>query len=113
MQGAAPRLEDNRRTGRFGPLAVAASLLLALATFLIFAGLTPIIPTQPVVLTLFAGDALIILVLLVLIGLETRNLIAARRAGRAGARLHSRVVMLFSLVAAIPALVTATGDICR
>ena len=32
---------------------------------------------------------------------------AARRAARAGARLHNRVVALFSLVAAIPALVTA------
>jgi len=107
VQGADVRLEDRRRTGRFGPIAVTASLLLALATFLIFAGLTPIIPTQPVVLTLFAGDALIILALLVLIGLEARNLIAARRARRAGARLHSRVVILFSLVAAVPALVTA------
>jgi two-component system, NtrC family, nitrogen regulation sensor histidine kinase NtrY len=106
-QGAAARLEDSRRTGRFGPLTVAASLLLALATFLIFAGLTPIIPTQPVVLALFLGDALIIIALLVLIGLEARSLIAARRARRAGARLHSRVVILFSLVAAIPALVTA------
>ena len=101
------RRDEGRSTGRFGPLTVAASLLLALATFLIFAGLTPIIPTQPVVLTLFAGDALIILVLLVLIGLEAGNLIKERLAGRAGARLHSRVVVLFSLVAAIPALVTA------
>ena len=82
-------------------------MLLALATFIIFAGLTPIIPTQPVVLTLLGSDALIILALLVLIALEARHVIAARLAGKAGARLHSRVVTLFSLVAAIPALVTA------
>ncbi len=59
------------------------------------------------VLAIFAGNALIIFILLALIGLETRNLVAAGRAGRAGARLHIRVVALFSLVAAVPALVTA------
>jgi two-component system nitrogen regulation sensor histidine kinase NtrY len=104
---AALRLDERRSTGRFGPITVAASLLLALATFFIFAGLTPITPTNEVVWTLLASDAAVILVLLVLIALEARKLIAERRAGRAGARLHSRVVTLFSLVAAVPALVTA------
>jgi two-component system nitrogen regulation sensor histidine kinase NtrY len=103
----ARRLEEGRAAGRFGPLAVGAALLLALATFVIFAGFTPVIPTPAVVLAIFSGNALIIFILLVLIGLEARNLIAARRAGRAGARLHIRVVALFTLVAAIPALVTA------
>ena len=104
---AARRLEEGRTAGRFGPLAVAAALILALATFVVFAGFTPVIPTPFVVLVIFGSNALIIFILLVLIGLEARNLIAARRAGRAGARLHIRVVALFTLVAAIPALVTA------
>ena len=91
----------------FGPLAVGGALVLALATFVTFAGFTPIIPTPGVVLILLAGDGLIIICLMVLIGLELRRLRAARRAARAGARLHNRVVALFSLVAAIPALVTA------
>jgi two-component system nitrogen regulation sensor histidine kinase NtrY len=99
--------DERRWTGRFGPFVVAAALLLALATFLLFAGLTPIVPTNGVVWSIFAGNALIILMLLTLIGVEWRRVVAARRAGRAGARLHSRVVALFSLVAAIPALVTA------
>ncbi len=104
---AARRVEEGRTAGRFGPLAVAAALILALATFVVFAGFTPVIPTPFVVLVIFGSNALIIFILLVLIGLEARNLIAARRAGRAGARLHIRVVALFTLVAAIPALVTA------
>ncbi len=104
---SARRFEEGRTAGRFGPLAVGAALLLAVATFIVFAGFTPVIPTPAVVMAIFGGNALIILTLLVLIGLEARNVIAARRAGRAGARLHSRVVALFSLVAAIPALVTA------
>jgi len=104
---SARRFEEGRTAGRFGPLAVGAALLLAVATFIVFAGFTPILPTPFVVLAIFGGNALIILTLLVLIGLEARNVIAARRAGRAGSKLHSRVVALFSLVAAIPALVTA------
>ena len=104
---SARRFEEGETAGRFGPVAVAAALLLAVATFVVFAGFTPVIPTPFVVLCIFCGNALIIFILLVLIGLEARNLIAAGRAGRAGARLHIRVVALFSLVAAIPALLTA------
>src|SRR5271154_499665 len=101
-----PALES-RASRRFGPVAVGAALILALATFVIFAGFSPIIPTQGIVLAILAGDGLVTFSLLILIGLELRNLRAARRAARAGARLHNRVVALFSLVAAIPALVTA------
>jgi len=103
----AERYGEGRMSGRFGPFAVGGALVLALATFVIFAGFTPIIPTPIVVLTILVGDGLIVVFLLVLIGLELRSLRAARRAARAGARLHNRVVALFSLVAAIPALVTA------
>jgi two-component system, NtrC family, nitrogen regulation sensor histidine kinase NtrY len=103
----ARRFEEGRTTGRFGPLAVSAALVLAVATFVVFAGFTPVIPTPFVVLCIFGGNALIILILLVLIAIEARHVIAARRAKRAGARLHLKVVALFSLVAAIPALVTA------
>ena len=100
-------VSESQVSRRFGPLAVASALVLALATFVVFAGLTPIVPSDRVVLGLLGGDGLIVLVLLVLIVLELRRLRAARRAARAGARLHSRFVALFSLVAAIPALVTA------
>src|SRR5271170_3151674 len=101
-----PALES-RASRRFGPVAVGAALILALATFVIFAGFSPIIPTQGIVLAILAGDGLVTFSLLILIGMELTKLRAARRAARAGARLHSRVVALFALVAAIPALVTA------
>jgi two-component system nitrogen regulation sensor histidine kinase NtrY len=105
-QGAAP-FDDSGPTARFGPIAVGAAFVLALATFLVFGGFTPILPTQTVVLTLLVGDGLVMVVLIVLIGIELNRLRAARRAARAGARLHSRFIALFSLVAAIPAIVTA------
>ena len=98
---------EGRASRRFGLLAVGAALALALATFVIFAGFTPIVPSTAVVLSILVGDGIVVAILLVLIVIELRNLRAARRAARAGARLHSRVVALFSLVAAIPALVTA------
>jgi two-component system, NtrC family, nitrogen regulation sensor histidine kinase NtrY len=100
-------LDDSRPTGRFGVIVVGAAFVLALATFLVFAGFTPIIPTATVVLILLLGDGLVVIILIILISMELARLRAARRAARAGARLHSRFVALFSLVAAIPAIVTA------
>ena len=102
-----PLLDDSRPTGRFGVIVVSAAFVLALATFLVFAGVTPIIPTATVVLILLGGDGLVVIILIILISMELARLRAARRAARAGARLHSRFVALFSLVAAIPAIVTA------
>ena len=102
-----PLLDDSPPTGRFGIVVVGAAFVLALATFLVFAGFTPIIPTATVVLTLMVGDGLVVVILIVLISIELARLRAARRAARAGARLHSRFVALFSLVAAIPAIITA------
>ncbi|MBK9083088.1 MAG: PAS domain-containing sensor histidine kinase [Rhizobiales bacterium] len=92
---------------RFGPWLVSIAALLAFATILVFAGLTPIPPSNEVVLALFAADALIILLLLILIALEAWRLLQARRAGAAAARLHLRIVGLFSIVAAAPAIVMA------
>ncbi len=99
--------DDSGPTARFGPIAVGAAFVLALATFLVFAGFTPILPTATVVSSLLIGDGLVVITLIVLIGIELVRLRLARKAARAGSRLHSRFVALFSLVAAIPAIVTA------
>ena len=74
---------------------------------MIFAGFTPILPTTGVVTSLLGGDGFVIVTLCVFIGMEVQKLRAARKAARAGSRLHTRLVVLFSLVAAIPALFTA------
>ena len=100
-------LPESWASKKFGPWAVGAALALAALTFVIFAGFTPILPTTLVVLGLLAGDGLVVIVLIVFIALEVIKLRAARRAARAGSRLHTRLVVLFSLVAAIPALFTA------
>ena len=92
---------------RFGPYAVGAAVALSVATFVIFAGVTPILPTNAVVLGILVGDGLVVATLVVFILMEVAKLRAARKAARAGSRLHTRLVVLFSLVAAIPALFTA------
>jgi two-component system, NtrC family, nitrogen regulation sensor histidine kinase NtrY len=96
-----------RASGFLGPTAVAIALLSALATFLIFTGLTPIIPTNEVVIPVLLVNAATVLILLGLIAREVFNVIQSRRHGQAGARLHVRIVGLFCVMAAVPAILVA------
>lgn len=90
-----------------GSLAVALSLLSAAVTFAVLAGFTPVVPIHQVVVTVLAIDAFAALLLIAVIGREIWNLVQARRRGRAGARLHVRIIGLFSVVAALPAVLVA------
>jgi two-component system, NtrC family, nitrogen regulation sensor histidine kinase NtrY len=98
------------RKRRFGYLGLAL-VLLALATtaitFLVLTGLTPYEPTHQVVVTLLGVNVGFGLALVVLIGIEIVGLMRARRRGQAGAALHMRIIGLFSIVAAMPALFVA------
>jgi len=93
--------------GVLGPATVAIALLSALATFLIFNSFTPVVPTNEVVIPILLVNAVTVLVLLGLIAGELWNLIQARRRGQAGARLHVKIVGLFSVMAAVPAILLA------
>lgn len=86
---------------------VAAALLTATVSFIILIGLTPIRPDNRVTVGAIIINGLFVAALLLLIGLELRNIWQARRAGRAAARLHVRIVAMFSVVAAAPAIVVA------
>ena len=99
---------ENWIFNRFGTFAVGAAMVLALATFTVFAGFTPITPTANVVTSILLGDSLVITILVALIVRELLRLRRARKVSRAGARLQARVIGVFALVAAIPAIVTAT-----
>ncbi|HEX2656460.1 MAG TPA: PAS domain-containing sensor histidine kinase [Xanthobacteraceae bacterium] len=90
-----------------GPLAVALALLSALVTFLVLTGLTPISPNHRVVVSVLLVNLATALILLAVIGGEVWQIIQARRYGRAGARLHVRIVGLFSVIAAVPAILVA------
>ena len=74
---------------------------------MVLAGLTPIEPTNNVVVTLLGVNALAVLLLLGIIGREVWHILQARRRGRAAARLHVHIVGLFSVIAAVPAILVA------
>jgi two-component system nitrogen regulation sensor histidine kinase NtrY len=99
---------DRRFTVRFGPAAVILVLLVALGSFLIFAGfIRAIPPTDAVLLGLFVANVLGIFLVFCFILLEAYSIFKARRAGVAGSQLHIQIVALFSIVAAAPALLMA------
>ncbi len=104
---AVARKRPRRLISRLGPPAVVLALGAAMASFLIFAGYTPIAPTDVVVLSLFLVNVVCILMLLGFVVAEAWALIAARRAQVAGARLHIRIVGLFSIIAVVPAILMA------
>jgi two-component system, NtrC family, nitrogen regulation sensor histidine kinase NtrY len=90
-----------------GPIAVGLALLSAFITFIVLADLTPILPTHYVVVTLLLANAVTVLLLLGVIVREVWQVVQARRSGRAAARLHVRIVGLFSIIAAAPAILVA------
>ncbi|WP_422383343.1 ATP-binding protein [Roseibium album] len=93
-----------RRAG----LAVMVVALISIAvTFVILMGLTSVDPTRNVIMTAMAINGALAVVLLGVVSVEIVKLWQARRRGRAAARLHVRVVALFSLVAAVPAVMMA------
>jgi len=89
------------------PIAIALALLSALATFLVLTGLTPILPTHHVVVTVLLGNAAMAAILFGIVVWSFVDLLRARRKGRAGARLHIRIALMFGIVAAIPAILVA------
>jgi two-component system nitrogen regulation sensor histidine kinase NtrY len=90
-----------------GGIAVLLALVSAIATFAVLLNLTPILPTHNVVATLLLLNVLAVLLLIVVIGREIWRIVVARRRGRAGARLHIRILASFSAMAAVPAFLVA------
>ncbi|MTH98242.1 PAS domain-containing sensor histidine kinase [Roseibium sp. RKSG952] len=76
-------------------------------TFAILMGLTPIAPTRDVAFLAMTVNGLLALCLIAAISWEIGKLWTARRKGRAAARLHVRIVALFSVIAAVPAILMA------
>jgi two-component system nitrogen regulation sensor histidine kinase NtrY len=90
-----------------GPIAVGVALFSALMTFVVLAGFTRIVPTHQVVVGFLLANALAALFLVGVIGREVWMIIQARRRGRAAAQLHVSIVGLFSVIAAVPAILVA------
>lgn len=90
-----------------GILAILGAVLAAAVSFAILVGITPIAPDSTTTLFLIGLNAAFILALVVLIVREVHRIVMARRIGKAASRLHVRIVAMFVLVAAIPAIMVA------
>ena len=91
----------------FGLAIVVLSLVSGLATYLILTGLTPITPRNDVVLLVLMVNVVVIIAMLAVIGAQAYGLWRAWRSKMAGARVHIRIVVLFTLISALPALLLA------
>ncbi len=88
-------------------LLVALSMVAVVATYLILTNSTPIEPTPDVRLHLTVIDALLLMALAALVIGRLVQMWMARRSGSGGARLHGRLVTIFSLIAVVPVVLTA------
>ena len=92
---------------RFGVVIVVLAIVFGAVSFLLLLGLTPIEPSETVIYTVLGINACFIGLMLFLVGREVRSLVQARQRGRAAARMHIRIVGLFGIVAAFPAIIVA------
>lgn len=83
---------------------VLLSLTASLITYLIFTGLTPIVPDHNVVVTSLAINGILVMALVLLVTWQIVGLWRARKTQQAGAGLHVRIVSLFMVVATFPAI---------
>ncbi|MBL9098709.1 MAG: PAS domain-containing sensor histidine kinase [Alphaproteobacteria bacterium] len=98
------------RTSWLSYALVGASLIAAIVTYLILTGSTPIEPSDPAVRWyLIMIDGLLLVALVALVIGRLVQLWMARRTGGAGARLHGRLVTIFSLIAVVPVVLTAVS----
>ncbi len=96
-----------RFTGVAGFMLVVAGVVCGLSTFAILTGLTPIQPTSESTAMLLVLNGVVLLVMAMMIVGQLAYLMIERRRGTPGASLHLRLVLLFSLIAVIPAILVA------
>ncbi len=107
-EGDSP-LNPSQRSNTIGLSVVVLSIISALVSYLILTGLTTIAPRNEVVWTALAINVLLILAMIAVIAWQMIGLRRAWAERTPGARLHTRIVLLFSVVAALPALLLAVA----
>ncbi len=107
--GGLPFPEGHPLAFWIGLVVVILAVVSGLATYLILTGLTPIVPRNNIVLTALFINVVLILAMMGVIAWQAVGLWRAWRDQVAGARLHVRIVALFSIIAALPAILLAIG----
>ncbi|RFC66716.1 MULTISPECIES: sensor histidine kinase NtrY-like [Mesorhizobium] len=90
-----------------GIIVIVGALIAAGVSFAILVGSTSIVPDARTTIILAIINGVFIVLLIALIVREAHRIIQARKRGRAASRLHVRIVTMFALVAAIPAIIVA------
>ncbi len=94
--------------GRAATLALAGiALALGIATFTVLAGGSPFGPGPGAIVGLILANLAVLLLLGVSLAVRLVRVWAERRRGSAGSRLHVRLVLLFAVVATLPATLVA------
>ena len=86
---------------------VVIAVFLGTFTYMTLTGLTPFAPSKGVVTALLLANFFVALILAGLIGWRIIRLVMERHSGIAGAKLHVRLVTMFSLIAVLPAITVA------
>ncbi|MEM7618876.1 MAG: PAS domain-containing sensor histidine kinase [Pseudomonadota bacterium] len=98
-----------KRIGFFlGWMTVVSAVIASFVTYFILTGLTSIRPTHSVVITCLLINSILIIAMICIIGFKVFQLWTSRLRENSGAKLHIRIVTLFSVMIAIPAIVLAT-----
>jgi len=101
---AAGRKRERATGRRLGLVIVCLALLSGFSTYLILTGLTPIVPTHGVVVGMLLVNGVLIAAMLAMVAWQLYGLWRARKRQAAAARLHTRIVGLFSVIALMPAI---------
>ena len=106
-----PRPPGERASARasrwVGGTVVTLAICAAIATFVVLTGFTRIVPTREVLLVALLVNLGLMILLVGVVVFEVWPLFVARRRGIAAARLHARIVTLFSVVSTLPAVAVA------
>ena len=107
--GQEPIRKKSRSTTRtvrlIGLCFMVLSIISISVTYIVLTGLSSIEPTAEIIELCLIINSALIAGLIGAIGWEIKNLIGARSRARAGARLHVRIITLFGIIAAIPAII--------
>jgi len=101
------RLISKPKILRLGLAIVISSVIFGIASFSIRLGITPLNSNGLIADILLAVNGVLVVAMGLLIAWHIHVLRLARRSGQAGARLHVRLVTLFSLMALLPTITVA------
>lgn len=88
-----------------GAVLVICALITGAISYLILTGLTSVAPTEEVITATLLVNLTFVSILIALISWETVSVFRELKKKRAGARLHIRIIGLFCVIAAVPALI--------